>query len=92
MHGNIVPTLAGQVAPTLGDLAVKVRAAHASVVTSLSSAVEHAIAAGNHLAQAKQLVGHGHWSDFLHNCDVNDRTARRYMQLAELAANHGGRA
>jgi hypothetical protein len=91
VSGNILHALTGQAAPTLDELAARIREAHAGAAASLSSAVEYAIAAGTHLAAAKKLVkklaGHGRWIGFLHTCDVKDRTARRYMQLAELAAN-----
>lgn len=47
------------------------------------SALGHAIAAGEKLIEAKQLVGHGVWQDWLReNFDAADRQARRYMQLA----------
>jgi hypothetical protein len=47
--------------------------------------IEHALIAGTNLTKAKQLAGHGRFGAFLHDCGINDRTARRYMQLAELA-------
>jgi hypothetical protein len=41
--------------------------------------------AGAYLTEAKKLSGRGRFGEFLHACDVNDRTARQYMQLAKLA-------
>jgi hypothetical protein len=90
MHGNILPAPAGQVGTSLGDLAKAIREAHASVVNALNGAVEHAIRCGNIIADAKQQAGHGRWGEFLRACEINERTARRYVQLADLAQN--GRA
>jgi hypothetical protein len=84
MHGTITAAAAGQGAPSLRDLANRIREAHAGVVASLSSAAVHALVAGAYLTEAKELSGHGRFGEFLHACDVNDRTARQYMQLAKL--------
>jgi hypothetical protein len=70
---------------SLRNLATSIREAHAGVVASLSSAAVHALVAGAYLTEAKKLSGHGRFGDFLHACDVNDRTARQYMQFAKLA-------
>jgi hypothetical protein len=86
MHCNILPVPTGQAITDLEELAANVREAHFRVVTSLSSTVEAAISAGTYLAQAKKLTGHGRWIEFVRACDLNERTARRYMQLAELAS------
>ena len=85
MHGNTVVASGGQDAPSLRVLATRIRAAHAGVVTSVSSAAVHALVAGAYLTEAKELSGHGRFGEFLRACDVNDRTARQYMQLAKLA-------
>ena len=85
MCGNIVVASGGQGTPSLRDLATRIREAHAGVVASLSSAAVHALVAGAYLTEAKELSGHGRFGEFLHACDVNDRTARQYMQLAKLA-------
>jgi hypothetical protein len=89
MHGSILPALTGQ-ATSLDHLAIAIREAHASVVNALNSAVDHAIRCGNILADAKKQTGHGRWGEFLKACEINERTARRYVQLADLAQN--GRA
>jgi hypothetical protein len=85
MHGIITAAVSGQAAPTLSDLAAAIREAHAGAVASLSSAAVHALVAGAYLTEAKELSGHGRFGELLHACDVNDRTARQYMQLATLA-------
>jgi len=89
---NTLPAPSAQVARNnstvaLADLVKVVRAEHLAVVSAFSSAVEHALAAGRALIEAKDLIGHGGWTKFLKDCDVGERTTRRYMQLAALAAN-----
>jgi hypothetical protein len=84
---SMLPAPAGQVSPSLHDLAEAVRAAHAGVVAGFSSAAACAVEAGRKLKAAKAAAGHGRFGEFLEACDINARTARRYMQLAELAAN-----
>jgi hypothetical protein len=45
--------------------------------------LEHAIAAGALLIEAKELVAHGEWLPWLQaNCRLSERTARTYMRLA----------
>jgi hypothetical protein len=45
--------------------------------------LEHAIAAGLLLVEAKELVGHGEWLPWLQaNCRLSERQARTYMRLA----------
>jgi len=46
-------------------------------------AVEHAIAAGELLLEAKGQVRHGDWASWLaKNCDFAERTVQAYMRLA----------
>jgi hypothetical protein len=45
--------------------------------------LEHAIAAGTLLIEAKDLVGHGEWIPWLQaNCRLGERQAQTYMRLA----------
>jgi hypothetical protein len=45
--------------------------------------LEHAIAAGTLLIEAKELVDHGEWLPWLQaNCRIGERQARTYMRLA----------
>jgi DUF3102 family protein len=45
--------------------------------------LEHAIAAGALLIEAKELVAHGEWLPWLRvNCRIGERQARTYMRLA----------
>jgi hypothetical protein len=46
------------------------------------------VRAGELLLQAKDEVGHGYWTDWLHNhCDLSERTAQAYTRLARNKAN-----
>jgi hypothetical protein len=69
------------VATDLTILANKIKAAHAGV----RDGFQHAVKAGLYLIQAKRLVRHGEWLPWLENhCEVSERTARAYMQLAKM--------
>jgi hypothetical protein len=69
---------------SLADLAAHIRSEHEAVCQSARQTLQHAIKAGELLLQAKQLVDHGRWSDWLaHHCDVSQRSAQAYMRLAK---------
>jgi hypothetical protein len=59
MSANIAPVAAGQ--DYLNDLVARIRDAHISVISTLSNAVQHALAAGKALNAAKssKKVAHG---------------------------------
>jgi hypothetical protein len=68
---------------TLPTLAARIRHEHEQVATSMMSAINHAIAAGELLLEAKRQVKHGAWLPWLaENCDIAERTAQAYMRLA----------
>lgn len=68
---------------SLADLAVRIRSEHEAVFDSARQTLQHALNAGELLIEAKSLVDHGNWSDWLHdNCAVSQRTAQSYMRLA----------
>jgi hypothetical protein len=68
----------------LGDLAQRIHAEHQEVVAATKSGVEHAMAAGDLLIKAKGQLGHGQWAEWLkRHCEISERTARLYMQLAQ---------
>jgi hypothetical protein len=68
-------------------LAVEIRREHEAAEAASKSSVEHAIAAGSLLIEAKEQVKHGEWLPWLAaNCSVPDRTARLYMRLARNRA------
>jgi len=67
----------------LERLAAEIRNAHAGTANAFSKAIEHALTAERALIAAKPLVPHGDWLQFLDkNCDLDERRAQRYMQLA----------
>lgn len=85
MHGNIPATSGSQ--DSLTDLTARIRRAHENVITSFRNAIEHALEAGKALNEVKdsKRIPHGQWAHFLRDCDIGERTAQRYMQLAVLA-------
>src|SRR6516164_1016138 len=69
----------------LPELAARIRAEHEATAASLKSSVEHGIAAGELLIEAKSKIPHGQWLPWLKaNCAMSERTARDYMRLARL--------
>lgn len=90
-----VPQVNGHVASgravpsTLHDLAADVRTYHANVLAAFSTAANYAVEAGRKLSTAKQCAGHGRFGEFLRACEINDRTAARYMQLTRLVEQNG---
>jgi hypothetical protein len=72
------------ISKSLIDLAARIRVSHEAVRHALRSAVERAMATGDLLLEAKEQVQHGQWSQWIQeHCEISDRTARLYMQLAE---------
>ncbi|AZO75013.1 MAG: DUF3102 domain-containing protein [Mesorhizobium sp.] len=71
---NRLPILAGEIA-----------AEHNAVLKASADFVQHAVAAGHRLIEAKSLVGHGAWQTWLSEQlpDVSIRTAQRYMAAAK---------
>ncbi|HMF24415.1 MAG TPA: DUF3102 domain-containing protein [Pseudolabrys sp.] len=67
----------------LTDLAQRIAVEHDAVAAALQSALQHAIATGELLIEAKAKVRHGQWLKWLAaNCEVPKRTAAHYMALA----------
>jgi hypothetical protein len=68
----------------LPELAARIRAEHQATADALKSSVEHGIAAGELLIEAKAKVPHGQWLPWLkENCAMSERTAQLYMRLAK---------
>ena len=72
-------------AEELSQLATKAKEAHEIVVNAPRVVLQHAITAGAALNEAKAKVGHGKWLAWLKDIcpDISDRTADRYMKLAD---------
>jgi Protein of unknown function (DUF3102) len=72
----------------LADLAARIRQEHDAVGHALKRGLEHAINAGNLLLEAKAQLKQqgGAWLPWLsEHCQVSERMAPRYMQLARHA-------
>src|SRR5262249_48327059 len=72
----------------LNDLAERIKAEQENDRLHARATVEHAFRVGLLLLEAKQMIGHGHWSDWLHiHCDLSERSAQNYMRLARNREN-----
>ena len=68
---------------SLADLAARINEEHQAVVAAARTTLQHAFNAGEFLLAAKAQVPHGYWGDWLReNCEVSERSAQKYMQLA----------
>jgi len=68
----------------LDELRAEIDCQHAAAVAAFRTSVDHAIRAGELLLEAKTIVGHGHWLDWLAaNFPASLRTAQDYMYLAK---------
>jgi len=75
-------------AAALPELAADANREHAHCKAAFSDAVEHALAAGRLLLEAKVAVAHGEWLPWIEqNFDGGTRTAQGYMRLARDSAN-----
>jgi hypothetical protein len=74
--------------PSLVDLAARIRTEHEKACRSARATVESALRVGDLLLEAKKLVDHGGWIEWLeHHCDLSRRTAETYMRLARNRPN-----
>jgi hypothetical protein len=68
---------------SLPELAARIRAEHEAAGTAMKRGVEHAIAAGDLLIEAKSKLKHGQWLPWLtENCMMSGRTAQLYIRTA----------
>ena len=73
---------------SLTDLAARIRAEHDAAGDAIKRGVEHAIAAGALLIEAKAQLRHGQWSPWLkQHCGLSERSAQRYMRIARHKTN-----
>jgi hypothetical protein len=69
------------------DIAARVKIEHQAVAASLKQSVQHAIAAGELLLEAKDQIPHGQWLPWLEqHCGVTPRAAQMYMRVAKYRA------
>ena len=74
----------------LADLAARIKSEHEAATLALQTGLQHAIACGRMLREAKAdpLLKHGQWLPWLREyCAVPERTVQRYMDLAKYAAD-----
>jgi DUF3102 family protein len=72
-----------EIEKSLGKLAERINAEHHSCETAINAALEHALAAGDLLLEAKSACPHGAWQAWLENSfDGSVRTAQAYMRVA----------
>lgn len=65
----------------LVNLAERIREEYQACFKSIRQGVEHALKVGELLVQAKELVKHGDWEQWVEaNCGFTTRTARRYTR------------
>jgi Protein of unknown function (DUF3102) len=71
---------------SLGDLARRIDDEHRAATGAARTAIEHAIACGKLLLEAKAGVSHGGWLDWLRtNTALSVRQSQDYMRLAQNA-------
>jgi Protein of unknown function (DUF3102) len=76
---------------SLADLAALIQHEHQAVSHALKRGLEHAIAAGKLLIEAKERLRHGQWLSWLkEHCQIPERSAQRYMALARYAPAKSG--
>src|ERR1700730_13731457 len=69
---------------SLADLAARIRTEHEAAGGALKRSLQHAVAAGDLLIEAKAQLRHGQWLPWLsEHCQIPERTARLYMRLAK---------
>jgi hypothetical protein len=87
---NATPALSTATAPAdpLTDLVNQINEAHQEVRLALKRTGECAIKAGLLLLQAKKIVRHGSFAEWIAaSCTFSERTAQLYMQLARRFPN-----
>lgn len=77
----------------LVGLAAKINQEHDAFNTGVRTTFQHALAAGEGLRRAKEIVGHGRWIDWVEeNCKFALRTGQKYMRLAQRCRESQGNA
>ncbi len=67
----------------LMSLAQRINDEHQQCAAAVRAGLQHAMAAGALLLEARRLVPHGQWGSWLReHCHVSERTAQAYMQVA----------
>ena len=67
---------------TANGLAEQIKECHAKALESIERGLGHAIRCGEYLTQAKPLVGHGGWEQWLaKHCKFSNTTAAAYVRV-----------
>jgi hypothetical protein len=70
--------------PEITDLGARINEAHRLAIQYAGKAIEHAIACGQMLLEAKAKVPHGKWLPWLReNITFGERSAQGYMRIAQ---------
>ena len=70
--------------PTLAELATRIKTDHEALVSMARNLVGRAIRIGKDPIKAKAMEGYGKWGKWLEeNCALDERKARRYMEIAK---------
>jgi DUF3102 family protein len=73
---------------SLADLGARINEAHTRAITHAVKSVEHAIACGEMLIEAKAKVPHGQWLPWLRkNIKFGERSAQGYMRIVRRLPN-----
>ena len=73
---------------SLVDLAARIRSEHDKVCHSVRASVDHALRVGSLLLEAKKLVDHGGWIEWVErHCNLSERSAQAYMRIARHPPN-----
>jgi hypothetical protein len=90
MTADIIPAAALAGSNSLADLAARINAEHAGASNALKKGLQHAIACGNLLIEAKRKAPRGEWLLWLKtNCEVSERTAQAYIRVAKAFTTLG---
>src|SRR5262245_43041935 len=81
------PPLAEQVQDRLAELTAAAQREHLAVGHALGNALHHAMAAGDALLAARELVPAGQWQAYLRKrADISERSAQVYVRVAKARA------
>jgi hypothetical protein len=82
-HNALLPTPAPVETLPANDLGSRINEEHRLAVQHAGNAIEHALACGRMLLEAKAKVGHGKWTQWLQdNVAFSERSAQAYMRIA----------
>lgn len=86
-------TLSADQQAVLDGLIEQARQADTSFRLAMADAIDHAVTVGQAFRrmETERLVRHGQWAAIYRQCDISERQAERYRQLAQLVAANPSR-